>query len=449
VETIDDGGEWWLPEAPDQKVSGWLTFTVDDGAQLRLVGSFRDAWDEGVRRDDGSTAITVDSLEQGGTYPRILGQIGHKAFTLEGCFRTRLSRHLFGGLPAETIHADRIYRGARYEPNEEACGDGIAVSLAHLAYWIRPAALEQVWRWPVEEENRFEEPVFEVTAKEMPPIVFERPTGTMRLLQNLALKGDGIALQSITQDVVARFDAEDVRPWRELMNAVDQLQDVVSLAMDRVACIEAVTLFHPDLVDERRKGPPDRLPIEMFARWADRAAWVEPRDLTSRDVLFHYNVIGADGLGQLLEAAARYRAELRRVIATRREGRMYNSDRLINRCAALESFDKKRRRRKGRENLDDRIRPCITLAGEPFARLVNDTDAWLHALVRRRQHVAHHLENDDEDDGFTDLVMADSTYFLFALCFLREASMPSKVFDLVEDNGRVDWLRRRLPAVLN
>jgi hypothetical protein len=36
METVDDGGEWWLPEAPDRKVSGWLTFTVDDGAQLRL-----------------------------------------------------------------------------------------------------------------------------------------------------------------------------------------------------------------------------------------------------------------------------------------------------------------------------------------------------------------------------------------------------------------------------
>lgn len=186
----------------------------------------------------------------------------------------------------------------------------------------------------------------------------------------------------------------------------------------------------------------------MFARWSDRAAWVEPKDLTPRDVLFHYHVIGADGLGQLLDATAKHTTELRRVIATRREGRMYNSDRLLNRCAALESFDRRRRRRRG-HNFDDRIAACINLAGEPFERLVNDTEAWFRVLRRRRNHVAHHLQNDDEDDGFTDLVIADSTYFLFALCFLREASLPSKVFDLVEDNGRVDWLRRRLPGVLN
>jgi ApeA N-terminal domain 1 len=222
----------------------------------------------------------------------------------------------------------------------------------------------------------------------------------------------------------------------------------VSLAMDRVACIEAVTLFHPDLVDERPNGPPARLPIEMFARWADRAAWVEPKDLPSRDVLFHYHVIGADGLGQLLDAAARYRAELRRVIATRREGRMYNSDRLLNRCAALESFDRQRRE-PTQCSFKDRITACINFAGEQFERIVNDTETWLRVLKQRRNHVAHHLENDDEDDGFTDLVMADSTYFLFALCFLREAGMPLKVFDLIEDNGRVDWVRRRLSGVLN
>jgi hypothetical protein len=448
VETIDEGGEWWLPQAPDRKVSGWLTFTVDDGARLRLVGSFRDLWDEGVRRDDDSTAMTVDSLEQAGSYPRILGQIGHKPFTLEGCFRTRLNRNLFGGLPAETIHVDRMYRGVWYEADEDACGDRIDVNMAHLVHWIRPAALDEDWRPPMDDGNQSEEPVIKLAANDVPSIVLERPSGTMRLFQALAVKGDGIASRSITQDFVARFDAEDVQPWRELIGAVSELQDVVSLAMDRVACIEAVSLFHPDLVDERPNGPPYRLSIEMFARWADRAAWVEPKDLTPHDVLFHYHVIGADGLGQLLDAATRYRAELRRVIATRREGRMYNSDRLLNRCAALESFDRQRRE-PSQCSFEDRITACIKLAGEPFERIVNDTETWFRVLRQRRNHVAHHLENDDEDDGFTDLVMADSTYFLFALCFLREAPMPSKVFDLVEDNRRVDWLRRQLLEVLN
>jgi hypothetical protein len=112
VEQIDSGGEWWLPQDVEKKLSGWLTFTAEAGAQLRLVGSFSNLRDEGIRGANGSLFMTEDSLDAAGSYPRILGQIGSQAVTLEGCFRTNLNRQLFGGLPAETIHVDQIYRGA-------------------------------------------------------------------------------------------------------------------------------------------------------------------------------------------------------------------------------------------------------------------------------------------------------------------------------------------------
>jgi hypothetical protein len=443
METIDDGGEWWLPETPERRIAGWLTFTVDEGARLRLTGSFSDFVAEGVRREDGSIAMTEDSLERAGTYPRILGQIGNKAFTLDGCFRMRLNRNLFGGLASETIHADRIYRGVWYERGEEACGDGIRIALAHLVYWIRPSTMGEEWRWR-EPGKKLEDPLVALSARNAPSIVLERQVGTIKLSQHLGLSGDRVAHRAIVQDFVAQLDTDGVRPVRDLIRAVAELQDVVSLAMDRVACIEAVSLFHPDLVDERPNDRAHRRPIDMFARWSDRSAWTEPKDLTPSDVLFHYDAVGEEGLRNLLDTAATYAPELRRVMASRREQSMYSSDRLLNRCAALESFDRKRVGQ-GRRAFRKRIRAAITLAGPPFQRLVHDTEAWLRVLERRRNHVAHHLENDDERDGLTDLLIADSTYFLFVLCLLREASMPSKVFDLFEENRRVQWLRRQLP----
>jgi hypothetical protein len=433
METIDNGGEWWLPEAPDRKVSGWLTFTVDDGAQLRLVGSFREV-------------MTGDSTGRGVSYPRILGQIENKAFTLEGCHRSTLRRNLFGGVPTEAIQVDQVYRGVWYEPDEEACGDGIAVKLAHLVYWLRPDALDQVVRRPPERGESLNEPVIELAAKDQPSIVLERPTGTLKVVQRLGTKGDGIALSSITQDFVVRFDTDSVLPWRDLIRAVTDFQDVVTLALDRVACVEAVSLFHPDLAEAPSSEPTHRLPIDVFARWSDRAAWVQPKDLVPSDVLFHYRVIGTDGVRRLLDAAAQYRDELRRVSATRGGRIWYHSDRLLNCCAALESFDRQRFG-PARRGFKKRIGACISLAGEPFARLVDDTQVWLDVLKQRRDDIAHHLHSLDEADGFTDLLMADSAYLLFALCFFREASMPPTVFDLVENNRRVNWLRSHLSTL--
>lgn len=307
--------------------------------------------------------MTEDAFERAGTYPRILGKIQDKAFTLEGCFQIRLNHKLFGGTAAETILVERIHRGVWYEPDEEACGDRIAVRLSHLVYWIMPPALEETRPKSVEEGK----PVVELAGSKLPSIVVERPTGTMRIVQHLGVDGDQVALRSITQDVEPRFDSEGVQTWRELMRTVGELQDVVSLAMDRVACIEAVSLFHPDLIDDRREGHEYRLPIEMFAEWTDRTAWVEPKSLSPREVLFHHQVVGADGLARLLDTAAKYRAGLRMAIATR-QGRMaYSSDRLLTCSKALESFDRKRLGPEPR-NFKKRVSACVSLAGEPFAR---------------------------------------------------------------------------------
>jgi hypothetical protein len=42
METIDVGGEWWLPERPERRVAGWLSYDPDKGLQLRLIGRLRD-----------------------------------------------------------------------------------------------------------------------------------------------------------------------------------------------------------------------------------------------------------------------------------------------------------------------------------------------------------------------------------------------------------------------
>jgi hypothetical protein len=446
VETIDGAGEWWLPENPDHRVPGWLTYSVEDGARLRLVGALRDAWMD-FGPSEGTRAVTEASLTQSGTYPRILGQIGSAAFTLEGCFRSRLENSLFGGGPStETVHADRVFRGAWFEPGEGAGGDSVSVRLAHLVYWLRPNGLDER-HWFPNGERGPGDPVIELSGSHVTSIEIPRPQTELRLEHWLGTDGDRIARRSITQDIVATIRCQEVRSWRDLLTLGGEFQDVVSLAMDRVACIESVSFTHPDLVQQIGDRSVPRS-VDLFAKWADRSAWVEPRDLTPSDVLFHFDAVGPDGLARLLDASSRYRAELRRVMATRRERGMYNSDRLLNRCAALESFDRTRRGGQ-RASFADKITACAGLAGEPFERLVRSIDAWRRVLKRRRDHVAHHLETDGNDDGYIDLVMAESVYFLFVLCLLREADVPTGVFDLIEQNRRVNWLRDQLSTVLS
>lgn len=426
---VDDVGQWWLPERPERKIPGWLTFTVNDGGRLRLVDSLLDAKVPGpVRMPD---------------YPRILGTIGNMPFTLENCFAS--SRRLLRSPPDETIVVNVAYRGVRYEPDEEPCGDRITLNLAHLLYWVRPHAFDD--EASSVSGSTSDGPVrhFGISARSVAPIVLAHPRGKISLEQTLATSGDALGSRSVNQDVVLHFDAGTVVSSHELMAATGALHDLVSLAMDRVACVRSVSLAHPRVVSH--PGSRNRRPIEMLARLSDRFGWEEPKHHAPDEVLFHYSALGDSGLSRLLEAATKYQPELRRVMRTR-EYDIHHLDRLLSRCAALESFDRKRRQVSGRPPFKEQIGACMDLAGDEFEGLVGQPRAWFDLLKRRRNHLAHHLELDERGDGFIDMVMSESTYFLFALCLLREAKLPSSVLGRVRSNRRFDWIREQIPRAL-
>ena len=142
----------------------------------------------------------------------------------------------------------------------------------------------------------------------------------------------------------------------------------------------------------------------------------------------------------LLDVGFKWRAELRRVMATMGSRGGYNSDRLLNRCAALESLDRRLHGRK-RRSFRTRMSALADIAGAPFTDVVGDIDAWTKQLRDRRDHVAHHLVLEDPHGGLIDRMLSESAYLLFVLRLLREAHMPNAVFDLALKSKRVRQLR--------
>lgn len=75
-ESRDWTGEWWLPDDPEKKVPGVLSYSPEKGLRLSLIGG----WDYHVTRPgkNGSTIVT-DSLQR---WPMVLGTGDGKAITL-------------------------------------------------------------------------------------------------------------------------------------------------------------------------------------------------------------------------------------------------------------------------------------------------------------------------------------------------------------------------------
>lgn len=343
MEELDEQGMWWLPSHPDRKVAGRLTYTVENGARLLLNGSFREMFGQGRHLGDGGVKLTEDDLVGAGNYPRIHGQVGSKAITLDDCFRKRSTGDLFGGFSLEEVFVNRVYRGVWFDSDEEVSGNKVAARLLHLVYWVRHSGLSEEFRTRVQSEENVEEPVIKLRAQSIPNIEVELPDGaSLRIGQTLSLTGDGVACRTIKQDFVLRFEVSTLRPLRDLIALVSDAQDVISIGLDRTACLESVTLSHPDLVEELNERRTVEVPIDMFAQWSDRDGWREPKVLVGNDMLYSLaDLDGSQGLRRLLVTASDFRTELSRIMATRQR-QMYSSDRLLNRAAALESLDRAR-----------------------------------------------------------------------------------------------------------
>lgn len=412
--TIDVGGEWWLPERPEHRVAGWLSFDPDKGLQLRLIGRFRDYHDDPT-----------------GSYPRILGDTEKHQFTLETCYRVRYT-NVIGDRGTETISVGHAFRGCWFEQDEVAGGDSITVQLLHLFHWVKPKGIN-VARPSAE--------TFTVSITRLPAIDLQCPDGRMSLAQVFETNGDGQSGYGIEQDVVLVHDAGEVRDARDLLKSTGVIRDIISMALDRSASIDAVSVEHPVIADGEHRER-----IDVFAAWADHDDRIEPKVLVGWDCLFFFDDVGVDGFQKLVDVGYKWDAELRRVMATMGARGGYNSDRLLNRCAALESIDR-RSRPDERRHFRKRMRTQADKAGEPFAGVVGDFDEWTKQLKLRRDQGAHHLVLDGADGGLVDLLMAESVYLLFVLRFLREANMPDAIFDLVLKSKRIRQLCD-LPEVL-
>lgn len=449
--TFEVEGEWWLPGREDRKVAGVLRFDPDAGAELRLIGTFRSPYEEGDPRQepDGTTVIEVstETIERDGTYPRIHGIANGKQYTLEDCFRSRSNRHLLMGSGTETVQVNQILRGAHFEKGEELVADGVSVELRYLAHWISESGVKETHTEPLVNLPS-DVPRFTLEGRVLEEAVCNLSEGdVLRLRHSIAIDGDRITTHTLHQKYVFHFDAEEPRPLPDIVERASDLQDLVSIATGRTAEFDEVRFWHPDLFWERENRR-HRLPIEFFVAWNFKDKSKTPGTLQLHKMLFSYADFGGiEGVGRWLESAARHRGALGRVMGSRYAKEMYVSDRLLNRSAALEAFDREVSGH-SQSKFKTRLARCIDFAGALFNSLIGDAEKWAEAVRKNRDDIAHHLGAQVKQTPSAQVFLAESLYWLFVLCMLRDAAAPEEVFVRIEKHPELQWLGPKIRAVV-
>lgn len=439
-------GEWWLP-GTDRKVAGILRFSQEYGGELELIGSFRDMLDHMEKPREGVFLGTEKSLARSGTYDRIVGRAGGKSFTLEGCFRTHLSNLLVSGpgSTVERIHVNQAIRGAEFEAGEPLEATGLSFRLLHLVHFIGQGGVAEKHYFEGKVPEGEADVTIEIRRTTFPEIQLPNDMSLV-LSEGVSMSGDRIAGRAVERDFFARLSGKR-QDLQEYVDVASDLQDLVSIGTAKTAAFEELSFFHPDVERELTSGERFPIAIDYFAQWAT----TESRDpkIDRFRLLFFLNDLGGAEFFALWAPVARaHRSSLGRVMGTRYRKGLFASDRLLNRAAALEAFDRVREGA-GRAVFRQRMARCASLAGDTFEQLVGNVPRWIDAFKNERDAIAHHADRHPAEAGEVDYYLADSAYFLFVLCMLREAGAPAGVFSRIAQDQSFQFTSRRLQEVLD
>lgn len=441
---MDDGfeirGHWWLPDTPEHRVAGTLTFNADGGGQLGLLGLLADPYVERPGDKPGIRLLAVQSR----TYPRVLGEsLDGELVELGGTFATSVNRNWLGDTAgSETLHVNHLLRGIHFDDVEQPVADGVYADLLHLPYWTGRTGLHTRHH---DGPHAPGDGIFDVLgARTETPRFRPRAGVTGQVQQQLTTTGDGIVDRGLHQTQIVAFTGRTLRPVQEWIDLVTSFQHLVSIGMNRTAVLQSIAFTHPDLDRRPRSGRPVRHRFSYHAQWTDRDGWTEPRRRNDDEILFDLADLGGErAFRRWFDAAELHRLDLARVMHTRYSKTYRPADRLMARAAALEGFA---RRRHAGGRFAQRIDHCIALAGEPFHIIAPNPIAWRDRLASERHDVAHNNDDLATASGFHSHLMAEAAYYLFVLCMLRAAEARTRVFDRAVTNRDVKWIGEQLAA---
>jgi hypothetical protein len=447
---------WWLPEHPKRRVPGRLTWNPNDGGDLQLMGELRPPEILDNRLPDGSVQkyrARPPQLDR--HYPVILGSRTtrggqEEAYTvLHSLSLNNIGFHGLEEYP-EHISAGAVLHGAWYTDPADIEADRAIFDFSHLSSWVNTSGLETKYPGLQGDDDG---PYVVITGQRLPAFSTAHEGATVDLRQALTHTGDDDHTSGIEQSWRLVIKIEPIGELERFTDIATDIRALVTIGVGKTADITRAVLQHPKLHQHKLDGTPApafRDDITYMNRWAHRGN--DATAVRGHELYFSLAQFGGpDGIQRWLLAASTYRTELRRVMATRYTDAMYLEDRIMNTCAALERFDKGRRPDAPKVPHDgksvdpwfvDRIAECATFAGPVFgALIVEDARAWAKRVSRVRNQLAHHDDPFRTTGQAGEHVLAEQTYWLFAMCMLRACEAPGSTFDAISKHRQISWLR--------
>lgn len=317
MKSFEVHGLWWLPEHDNHQVPGVLCWDPSRGGALRLVGQL---WP--IRLLDNELAggdvqkYRDRSHDLDKTYPLIHGQSEKTAFTLINSFQ-KSKRDWSLEQSSETVHVNALLEGAFFETPDLPV-DRARLSMRDLADWVDISGLKVTYP---SSEGAGDEFVV-VAASRMPDVIIPFEGANVRIGHSLAGTREGNVSAGVVQNWSLLVERDRVEPVQSFVDIASGFQDLISIATGRTAEFRDVVLHHPEVplvsvggtcIGELRQD------LTYHAQWSNRiddAAEGEQahKSLSTFEMYFTFEHLGADGRGRWLATATQFKTELGRAM---------------------------------------------------------------------------------------------------------------------------------------
>lgn len=275
-------GYWWLPENPDNKVAGVLTYTPGENIVLELIGAFE--------KEDGSFKNVLDSGDR--KVPLIYGiDSDSKEISLISC-HSRFSLNFSCPFPMVRYTAQVMVYDKHIKDLDEKCQYTAHVRFPELSYWAPPCAIGQEMEYREKDKEwgdcTFRLPKLDTEKETICSIVCENGIG-ISIKRNNNYRADDLMLKPDVEQysyIEIKKSCDDTGlSINEIFHEIHKVGQFLSLATKRNVRPESIYLIDPDVRQDYGEGKSYFFPIYILR---SQGIVPNPSRLSRNNFLFRY-----------------------------------------------------------------------------------------------------------------------------------------------------------------
>lgn len=382
-------GHWWLPEAPDQRMAGWLRYEPGDGLTLTLIGGFEDGrWIE--------VAPGVHSLSGGQRdFPVIHGLAGATPITLFDGETSHMVSNIFGftGPTDQTVTCATALIGLLVQGEDDPSFAKVHCLIEDSWLWSSRHAMQAQTRLNEERTNFTGEASMEM--KPVDEVRAEADGWTFQLAHWLILPTfdhtRGAAIGRMEDSAVFTMSRDEAFSYAEVQTLLRALQDLLALATGRGPSI----LWFILRVTGNESDQPAKQ-VEVFTR-SRGTGDPKAKALDSRELVFSLEDIPFDQvIPQWWDVRERFRASCNMILGSRYGSQGYLETMLTTAVTAAESFHKDLAEPVPvpKDEMDQLVKMAVDAMPEDRKQWIKNVIPRGHSLRQRLDRLADRLSDE-------------------------------------------------------